>query len=231
MEDETIGQYFLETGLQVMARALAKRFDALHLSKWKLSFVKSFVFEFTDRVHPTTGGRVFMLLEPYVDGRLLHLTGEGSGYKFKHSPRDIKDRYSIAPAFSHFTAHITGGSLVVTDLQAFERDEELVFTDPRIGANTYNLFGGGARCRKHHSVSAFFENHVCNDFCRRLMLPGLHDLGVVGKKPFETLDQRIIDRILESTANAPRDLVSKKALTEFSAEYLQGATQKPRYCF
>ena len=30
-----------------------------------------------------------MLLEPYVDGRLLHLTGAAGGYKFKHSPRDI----------------------------------------------------------------------------------------------------------------------------------------------
>ena len=98
MEDETIGQYFLATGLQVMAGALAKRFDALHLSKWKLSFVKPFVFEFTDRVHPTTGGRVFMLVEPYVDGSLLHLTGAAAGYSFSDSPGDIKDRCSIAPA-------------------------------------------------------------------------------------------------------------------------------------
>ena len=215
---ENISTYFLDAGLQVMAGALTKQFNALHLSKWKLSFLESSVFEFTDRVHPTTKGPVFMSVEPYMVGKLRHIVVGNSECIFCGTHRDVHDSYSIGPVSTHFTHHVSGGSLVVTDLQAFERGDELVLTDPRVGSNKYDIWGGGPK-----RMRSFFRMHKCNHFCKQLMLPGLHDLRIVGKKPLETPDQHIVDRIVESTANTLRDVVGKQALADLSAVYLQVA--------
>ena len=79
---------------------------------------------------------------------------------------------------------------------------ELVLTDPRIASNKYRLVGP----QDSDMMQAFLKNHKCNRFCSHLMLPPVHDLGVVGETPLPTPDLRIIDRLVDSTATALRDI-------------------------
>lgn len=75
-------------------------------------------------------------------------------------------------AFAHWTHHVTGGYLLVTDLQGVrDADADVVWlTDPAIHCTDTTRFGGtnfGA-----DGIAAFFASqHSCNPLCRML---GLH---------------------------------------------------------
>uniref|UniRef100_A0A7S1HS98 Alpha-type protein kinase domain-containing protein n=1 Tax=Eutreptiella gymnastica TaxID=73025 RepID=A0A7S1HS98_9EUGL len=213
--EDSVPNYFLDCELQVMAGALAKKFNALQVNNFKLSFVDTFIFEFTDRVHPSTKGPVFMSVETYHGSDFYHFVVGDSACHWCDTGRDANGIYSTAAAFCHFTAYISGGTLVVTDLQGFPQGDQVAFTDPRIGSNKYDIWGGGPK-----RMRSFFRNHKCNDLCQQLMLPGLNRLGIAGQKLLEPPDTQILDRIVNSTANTLQDLVGKKALAGLLPVYL-----------
>jgi hypothetical protein len=81
-------------------------------------------------------------------------------------------------AFSHYTWHVSGGHMLVCDLQG-EVDVKLgrvVLTDPAIHCVSVE---DGPRAREvgitnlgAGGIQAFFSTHVCSDVCRNLCLDG-----------------------------------------------------------
>jgi hypothetical protein len=82
-------------------------------------------------------------------------------------------RRNLAIAFSHFSYDITKGYLMVCDLQGVVTEDSrgkptLLLTDPAIHCDLHLRFG-----KTNHGsdgTKAFFNKHVCNDFCRALRL-------------------------------------------------------------
>jgi hypothetical protein len=74
-------------------------------------------------------------------------------------------------AFCHYTYHISGGSMIVCDLQgvykmyrrAFHRSRYML-TDPAICSDT-RIYGPTDMGEK--GIESFFASHTCNKFCQR----------------------------------------------------------------
>jgi hypothetical protein len=79
----------------------------------------------------------------------------------------------MAVAFSHFSHDITGGYLLVCDLQGISTVDSkgkatLLLTDPAIHCSTHCRFG--KTNLQEVGIKQFFEKHICNEFCRALGL-------------------------------------------------------------
>ena len=70
-------------------------------------------------------------------------------------------------ALSHYSYHITGGQLVLCDLQGgvvwTKKTKGIILTDPVIlsRSGSYGLTDLG-----QDGISTFFSRHVCNSYCR-----------------------------------------------------------------
>jgi len=69
----------------------------------------------------------------------------------------------VAQAFTHFTFHVSGGRMMVTDVQGVE----CTMTDPQIHSRD-KCFGVGNRGEE--GMALFFAKHQCNSICHRLKL-------------------------------------------------------------
>lgn len=69
----------------------------------------------------------------------------------------------VMQALSHFSYHASGGQFVLCDLQGGVYSDSVVLVDPVILSRTkmYGVTDLGPR-----GISSFFNNHVCNEFCK-----------------------------------------------------------------
>ncbi|KAI6227529.1 Efk-1 [Aphelenchoides fujianensis] len=77
-------------------------------------------------------------------------------------------------AFSHYTYAISGGRLMIVDLQGTIKPSDggrptVMLTDPAIHSENRTRFG--ATNHSKAGMSVFFQRHRCNKFCRALGLP------------------------------------------------------------
>ncbi|KAI9558286.1 hypothetical protein GHT06_015039 [Daphnia sinensis] len=84
-----------------------------------------------------------------------------------------RKRLEIALAFSHFSHDITGGYLLVCDLQGVsyvnaKGKEILLLTDPAIHCSKHIRFG--KTNLSSIGINKFFKKHVCNKYCLALGL-------------------------------------------------------------
>ena len=69
----------------------------------------------------------------------------------------------VMQALSHFSYHTSGETTLLCDLQGGVYNDGVVLTDPVVMSNTreYGPTDLGPR-----GISSFFNNHVCNEYCR-----------------------------------------------------------------
>lgn len=84
-----------------------------------------------------------------------------------------RKKLEVAVAFSHFTHDVTGGYLLVCDLEGVsdvdaKGKEILLLTDPAIHCSKHLRFG--KTNLSSVGIKKFFEKHVCNKYCRELGL-------------------------------------------------------------
>ena len=87
---------------------------------------------------------------------------------------DGRKKLELALAFSHFSYHLTGGYLLVCDLQGISTSDGkgepiLLFTDPAIHCSKH-LPRFGKSNLGAIGVNKFFNKHVCNQYCSALGL-------------------------------------------------------------
>lgn len=70
-------------------------------------------------------------------------------------------------AFSHWTWQVTGGKLMVTDLQGVHANNQITLTDPTIHSQSLRF---GKTNLGNLGLRQFFASHMCFDQCRALNL-------------------------------------------------------------
>ena len=100
-----------------------------------------------------------------------------NNFEFSINPEtldeDGRKRLAMAIAFSHFTYDVTGGYLLVCDLQGIvttngKGEKTLLLTDPAIHCSKHIRFGKTNLGLK--GINRFFKKHVCNKYCSALGL-------------------------------------------------------------
>eukprot|EP00092_Neocalanus_flemingeri_P012286 GFUD01013244.1.p1 GENE.GFUD01013244.1~~GFUD01013244.1.p1 ORF type:complete len:679 (-),score=176.64 GFUD01013244.1:244-2280(-) len=81
----------------------------------------------------------------------------------------------LIQAFSHWTYDITGGFLVVVDLQGIERSNEYGLTDPCINCKEPRF---GSTNMGEVGIQEFFRTHKCNSVCKTM---GLKEITLLRK--------------------------------------------------
>lgn len=79
------------------------------------------------------------------------------------TPRETNSWIHVMQALSHFSYHITGGQMVICDLQGGVYMDGFAITDPVILSRHGNY---GPTDLGADGISSFFARHVCNSFCR-----------------------------------------------------------------
>ena len=67
-------------------------------------------------------------------------------------------------ALSHYSYHVSGGSLLLCDLQGGVYRNGVVLTDPVVMSQQQGRYG--PTDLGPNGISSFFANHTCNEFCR-----------------------------------------------------------------
>lgn len=100
-----------------------------------------------------------VLLEERVQGQYLSFT-DPEGKSTNRCPKVIQQ-------FAHFCFHETKGQLVVTNLQGFEKDNNIVLTSPVI----HSVDGKyGSRDKGIQGIAAFFDRfHACCEGCKKYL--------------------------------------------------------------
>ncbi|KAL3688046.1 hypothetical protein R1sor_014355 [Riccia sorocarpa] len=158
-------RYVQQMEVQTVSRQLAQEFNKCtsHLSGVpKVKFTEVTLLE--------TEGKF------YTKEKLL----KGEWIRFSNNAEYVnKTNYAATlQAFSHWTYYITGGLLMVTDLQGVKvRDasapSQYVFLlcDPAIHTNDANVLRFTNTNFGEHGYKLFLQNHECNDVCRHVRLP------------------------------------------------------------
>jgi len=95
-------------------------------------------------------------IEPILEGKFV-----------KHNDNDgnVSSKEEVPQAFSHFSFHVSGGSVLVCDIQGVASN----YTDPQIHSIDGKGFGIGNIGKE--GMTAFIKTHKCNRICSKLGLP------------------------------------------------------------
>lgn len=89
--------------------------------------------------------------------------------KFNSNNGFVEEGHELPQALSHFSFHISKGSLILVDVQGFVTSGQRYFlTDPAF--HTRSQFLGDTDFAQE-GFDHFFSSHVCEDTCRKLGLP------------------------------------------------------------
>ena len=115
-------------------------------------------------------GRPYFIEETYITGtweRFNNNTGYCAPF-----PTALGTHHEAVQAFSHWTHHVSGGRLMITDCQGcFDAARNaFVLTDPAVHCVSLLAYGGTNMGAK--GFERFFKTHRCNDICRALKLTG-----------------------------------------------------------
>jgi len=85
-------------------------------------------------------------------------------------PTNLGTHHEAVQAFSHWTHHVSGGRLMITDCQGCYNAERKAFelTDPAVHSVSLLAYGGTNMGKK--GFERFFKTHRCNDTCHALKL-------------------------------------------------------------
>lgn len=112
------------------------------------------VWTFEDGPGPWPGQKA--LCEPFIQN--YQKFNSNSGWN------DESERWGqVMQALSHFSYHLSGGNLVLCDIQGGIYSREIVLSDPVILSRTRQY---GVTDLGPEGISSFFFQHNCNNFCR-----------------------------------------------------------------
>eukprot|EP00871_Galdieria_phlegrea_P004196 jgi/Galph1/4778/GphlegSOOS_G3426.1 len=169
--------YFLDVIIQSLAEGFAQEFNRVY-QETKISFVPASVVQFFQRNEGQTYSQ-FAILEPF----LVQMKNSFRKYNDNRGGF-VSDSYSaeVANAFSHFTYALSGGDLVVCDIQGVGE----YYTDPQVHTVQETpdfletLLDLSGRCFSANSdsvslesISQFISSHICNKVCFALGLQQL----------------------------------------------------------
>lgn len=163
-----------EAQTQMVAEDYAQQFNKLCASKGLrhcLAFVPVSVVRLRPEGDADPGaGEETYSIEP-------HLPGEYVKYSDNDGHTDVES--DTAMAFSYFTHHVSGGALVITDIQGVGT----FYTDPQI--HTLDGRGFGAGNLGERGIRRFLQSHRHSLLCEQLGLPsqdaGLTDAELAAK--------------------------------------------------
>ena len=98
------------------------------------------------------------LVEPFIEN--FKKFNSNAGWSSEGEPWT-----NVMQALSHFSYHVTGGNLVLSDLQGGLCSNGMVLTDPVILSRTEGYYGNTDLGT--NGILTFFDRHNCNDFCRK----------------------------------------------------------------
>jgi Alpha-kinase family len=160
MEDE-----FFQSDFKVIDKAieLAAEWNSFCRSFEKIRFNRGNVLE----LEGNRGEKKKFLVEPLVQPFYKYTSN--NGYIRNRSETGLS--LLMLEAFCHYTYHVTGGALIVCDLQGQYKRNHFVFfksrynlTDPAICSRIREY---GPTDLGEKGIESFFAHHVCNQFCRR----------------------------------------------------------------
>eukprot|EP01032_Pedospumella_encystans_P014897 gene14897-17091_t len=113
--------------------------------------------------------RPYFIEETYIPGaweRFNNNTGYCAPF-----PTALGTHHEAVQAFSHWTHHVSGGRLMITDCQGcFDAARNaFVLTDPAVHCVSLLAYGGTNMGAK--GFERFFKTHRCNDICCAMNLP------------------------------------------------------------
>ena len=97
-----------------------------------------------------------VLVEPFIENFQKYNSNNGWTWDAEGWP-------ALLQALSHFSYHITGGQLVLCDLQGGTSGNDMVLTDPVILSRTKSY---GITDLGPYGISTFFSAHRCNKWCK-----------------------------------------------------------------
>lgn len=175
-----------EAQTQMVAEDYAQQFNKLCASKG-LSHCLAFVPVSVVRLRSEQAGpgapEETYSIEPYLPGEYV---------KYSDNDGHTEVESDTAMAFSYFTHHVSGGALVITDIQGVGT----FYTDPQI--HTLDGQGFGAGNLGERGIERFLRSHRHSLLCEQLGLPS-QDAGLTDEQLAEKL-QRDEERIAEEEA-------------------------------
>jgi len=134
--------YAQDVNLQKLSEKYARQYNQT-LQQNLVHYVETVIGE-TDRGE-------FLLLEPLLKGFKKY--NNNYGYS-----NDSDDWGKIAQSFTHFTHMVSGGAVMICDIQGYGGE----LTDPGL----HSLDGQGGSCDLgNQGMQKFFQSHRCNKFC------------------------------------------------------------------
>jgi len=114
--------------------------------------------------------RPYFIEETYIAGAWERFNNN-TGY-CAPCPTALGTHHEAVQAFSHWTHHVSGGRLMITDCQGcFDAARNaFVLTDPAVHCVSLLAYGGTNMGAK--GFERFFKTHRCNNICRALKLTG-----------------------------------------------------------
>ena len=166
-------------------------------------------------------GKQLINIEPILEGKFV-----------KHNDNDgnISTKDDLPQAFSHFSFHVSGGSVLVCDIQGVGNN----FTDPQI--HSIDGKGYGIGNIGPEGMRAFIKSHKCNRVCRALGLspPAMPQnlssgSGVWNSERFEDAMKKFMAKtgFLENAPqNAKEDEAEKARLLKLIAQKKEQLAQQ-----
>jgi len=148
-----------EAMTQMVAEDYAQQFNKLCSTKGlphRLAFVPVSVAKIAN---PETGEEETYSIEPFLPGQYV---------KFNDNNGHTETESEVVGAFCYFTHHVSGGALVVTDIQGVGT----FYTDPQI--HTIDGAGFGAGNLGEEGMQRFLLGHRHTLLCEQLGLPSPH---------------------------------------------------------
>eukprot|EP01094_Clydonella_sp_ATCC50884_P011984 TRINITY_DN2183_c0_g1_i1.p1 TRINITY_DN2183_c0_g1~~TRINITY_DN2183_c0_g1_i1.p1 ORF type:complete len:628 (-),score=126.14 TRINITY_DN2183_c0_g1_i1:97-1980(-) len=179
--------YFHDVEIQMYAKEWADKFNLYNPPK-KVTFIKAWVLELYDRSHRPICG-----VERYISGSYRK---HNNNYGFVN-----EDERNTPQAFSHFTYHISDGTMLMCDIQGVGD----CYTDPQIHTASRRPFGKGDLGKV--GFERFLSTHRCNAICRFLMLPSINakidDQGTVPSSTYYRKSSMMDDPRLHANSSMP----------------------------
>ena len=159
--------------IQAVATFLGKEFT---LKLAKLGKTKKVVYVPVEllRIPGRTSGDTIFSLEPFIDGNYVKFNNN-NGFVDKA----LEASHPLMQTFSHFTYSYSQGLVMVTDVQGVVKDAATyMLTDPAIHTADSKTCLADQTNLGREGMGTFFLTHVCNNFCRLMLLKRPEDLDV-----------------------------------------------------
>lgn len=188
---------------QMVAEDYAQQFNKLCASKGLshcLAFVPVSVVRLRSESEQDDGGEEeeTFSIEPFLPGEYV---------KYSDNDGHTETEDEASSAFSFFSHHVSGGALVITDIQGVGT----FYTDPQI--HTLDGQGFGAGNLGERGIRRFLQSHRHGLLCEKLGLPS-PDAGLTDEelaKKMQADEQRIAEEDAEEAARGDDELAQSFA--------------------